>query len=519
MYAKTHSASVFGISAFPVEIEAHIENGLPAFQIVGLPDGAIRESRERVLAALKNSRYDVPPKRIVVNLAPADVRKEGSAFDLSIAVGILGALGHITLREDDASSTVMLGELAFDGSLRPIHGVLPIAMMLRSRGVRRLLVPSRNADEGAIVEGIDVIAVESLTEAVAVLTGELVRKPHVVDIEAAFAGASHTSALDMREVKGQQSVKRALEIAAAGGHNIIMIGPPGAGKTMLAKRLPTILPPLTLAESLETTKIHSVAGLIPPGQALVSHRPFRSPHHTISDSALVGGGVGTVRAGEISLAHHGVLFLDEVPEFQRNVLEVLRQPLEDKCISISRSRMSVKYPANFMLVCSMNPCPCGHFGSPHHECQCKLADVQKYMSRISGPLLDRIDIHIDVPGVRVHELTSAPLGESSSAIRSRVVRARAIQGERFHSQKQLFKNADMMSKDIECFCVLDSRGGAILQQAMTKLGLSARAYDRILKVSRTIADLASSDSIECAHVAEAVQYRSLDRSMWLGAHS
>ncbi|MDZ4745928.1 MAG: YifB family Mg chelatase-like AAA ATPase [bacterium] len=516
MYAKTHSAAVFGISAFPVEIEAHIENGLPAFQIVGLPDGAIRESRERVLAALKNSRFDVPPKRIVVNLAPADVRKEGSAFDLSIAVGILGALGHITLLDD--ASTVMLGELAFDGSLRPIHGVLPIAMMLRKKGIKRLLVPTRNADEGAIVEGIDVISVDTLTEAVSVLTGELARKAHRVDIDAVFAGAAATSSLDMREVKGQQSVKRALEIAAAGGHNIIMIGPPGAGKTMLAKRLPTILPPLTLAESLETTKIHSVAGLIPPGQALVSHRPFRSPHHTISDSALVGGGVGTVRAGEISLAHHGVLFLDEVPEFQRNVLEVLRQPLEDKFITISRSRMSVKYPANVMLVCSMNPCPCGHFGSVQHECQCKLADVQKYMGRISGPLLDRIDMYIDVPGVRVQDLTSAPVGESSEIVRRRVVQARNVQRERFNGYKHLFKNADMSGKDIERVCMLDERGASILQQAMVKLGLSARAYDRILKVSRTIADLSESTSIEAAHVAEAVQYRSLDRSIWMGAH-
>ncbi|HCN05972.1 MAG TPA: magnesium chelatase [Bacteroidetes bacterium] len=515
MYARTNTAAINGITAYHVEIESHIENGLPSFQIVGLPDGAIRESRERVMAALKNSRYPIQPKRIVVNLAPADVRKEGSAFDLAIAIGMLAAFDVIDV--ELVGNCVLLGELAFDGSVRPIHGALSIAMMVsKQRKYGRVLLPSANADEAAVVDGVDIIPIDSLQDTVNILTGIEARNPHKVDIASIIREAQTKHAVDLADVKGQEGVKRAMEIAAAGGHNLIMIGPPGAGKTMLAKRLPTILPPLTVAEALETTKIHSVAGLLPPGQALVTRRPFRAPHHTISDAALVGGGVGVVRAGEISLAHHGVLFLDELPEFQRNVLEVLRQPLEDKRITVARSKMTVDYPANVMLVCSMNPCPCGHFGDLSHECTCKPLDVQKYMGRVSGPLLDRIDIHVDVPSVGIDALANAPPGTPSSVVRERVLTARERQKHRFSGQTGLYKNADMTTKDIERMCKLDDAGAAVLKAAMVKLGLSARAYDRILKVARTIADLAESENIRREHVAEAVQYRTLDRPYWNG---
>lgn len=512
MYAKTHAASVFGITAVPVEIEVHIEMGLPGMHIVGLPDSSVREAKERVQAAIKNADMDLPARKYIINLAPADVRKEGSAFDLAIAIGMLTALDQV--RAADEHTTVVMGELALDATVRPVHGALPVAMAMKRGGFTRLIVPERNADEAAIVDGIDVLPVATLADAVAILNGVLAPAPRKLDAATLFAAERGRTNLDLRDVKGQQSVKRAMEVAAAGGHNIIMVGPPGSGKTMIAKRLPGILPPLTLPEALETTKIHSVAGLLPPGQALVTQRPFRAPHHTISDAALVGGGVGVVRAGEVSLAHHGVLFLDEVPEFQRNVLEVLRQPLEDKRITISRTKMTVDYPANVMLVCSMNPCPCGHYGNPNQQCQCKPEAIQRYMAKISGPLLDRIDIHVQVQAVKVDELSTAPMGEHSSSIRERVELARVRQQQRYADVPGVYKNADMGTQDLRRFCELDTEGAQILRRAMTSMGFSARAYDRIIKVARTIADLADRDTIGAADVAEAVQYRMLDRSMW-----
>ncbi len=514
MYAKTFSAAVQGIAAYMVEIETHVELGLPGFQIVGLPDSSVRESRERVQAALKTSGFDIGTRKFTVNLAPADVRKEGSMFDLPIAVGVLLSLNRATIQ--DATGTAMLGELAFDGSLRSAHGVLPMTEMLRKRHVRRLLLPAVNANEAAIVEGIDVIPVESLRDALAYLAGELVIRPHHVNVQNIFSASSNANLPDMIDVKGQGAVKRALEVAAAGGHNLIMVGPPGAGKSMLAKRLPSILPPLSMPEALETTAIHSVAGILPPGQALVTRRPFRSPHHTISDAALVGGGVGTVRAGEITMAHHGVLFLDELPEFQRNVLEVLRQPLEDRQVQISRTRNTVVFPANFMLVCSMNPCPCGHFGSTLRECTCSPTDVSKYMSRISGPLLDRIDLHVQVPSVRVQDLADGEVGDSSAVVRERVIAARKRQQLRFEKRSDIYKNADMSPADVEQLANITNDAMEHLRRSMNQLSLSARAYHRIIKVARTIADLQDSDVVNRVHMAEAVHYRDLDRPYWNG---
>ena len=512
MLSRVISSATLGVEAYEVSVEADIQQQIPAFVTVGLPEGAVRESKERVTAAIKNSDFLFPAKRVTINLAPADIKKEGSAFDLPIAIGILAATGQII--RDRCDDFVLMGELSLDGSLKPIPGVLPMAMNFQGgNGVKGLLVPSENAREAAMAGTLPVYPIKTLRDAVHFLEDETTIHPFEVDIASVF-NEYRNYPIDFSDVKGQESAKRALEIAAAGGHNIIMIGPPGSGKTMLARRMPTILPDMSIAEALETTKIHSVAGRLSAGSALVATRPFRSPHHTISYAGLVGGGA-VPRPGEVSLSHHGVLFLDELPEFKKDILETLRQPMEDKQVTISRAATTLTYPASFLLISAMNPCPCGYFGDPMHDCHCSSTEIQRYMSRVSGPLLDRIDIHITVPSVKFKELSSETRGEKSEVIRNRVNAARRIQLERFKAEKNIFCNAHMEPCDIRKYCKIDEKSQSLLALAISKQGLSARAYDRILKVSRTIADIAGSPDIEMGHIAEAIHYRTLDRNLWM----
>ncbi|MBT7993706.1 MAG: YifB family Mg chelatase-like AAA ATPase [Bacteroidetes bacterium] len=512
MIVKTFGSAVFGVDAQTITIEVDVGRGTK-YYLVGLPDNAVKESQQRIEAALKNTGYQLTRKKIIINLAPADIRKEGSAYDLPIAIGIIAASAQIKTHK--LNDYILMGELSLDGLLKPIKGALPIAINARKAGFKGLILPKENESEAAIVDNLDVLGIESISDAIDFFNDDKEIIPKKIDTRELFYGNIDNYELDFSDVKGQETIKRALEISAAGNHNAIMIGAPGSGKTMLAKRIPSILPPLDLYEALETTKIYSVAGKMSSESTLMTTRPYRSPHHTVSDVALVGGG-NVPQPGEISLSHNGVLFLDELPEFKRTVLEVLRQPMEERRITISRAKFTVDYPASFMLLAAMNPCPCGYYNHPDKDCVCSPGTVQKYLNKISGPLLDRIDLHIEVVPISFDELAHHKAGEESAIIRNRVISAREIQHERFKDFKGVYNNAQMSTQMIHTYCQISDAGNKLLKTAMEKLKLSARAYDRILKVSRTIADLAGNEEIKIEYLAEAIHFRSLDRENWAG---